>query len=76
MIKRLILMKVDETTLHPDHDELLYLVGSSFSMYERTLTCGDKHRRVTHITDVTNQYGWMVCEPMEEIMDMMWGRNG
>jgi hypothetical protein len=76
MIKRLILMKVDETTLHPDHDELLYLVGSSFSMYERTLTRGDKHRKVTHITDVTNQYGWFVAEPMEEIMDIMWGRNG
>ena len=32
MIKRLILKKVDETTLHPDHDELLYLVGSSFDV--------------------------------------------
>ena len=77
MIKRLILMKVDEGSLHPDHDELLYLVGSSFSMYERTLTRGDKHRKVTHITEVTNQYGWFVAEPMEEIMDIMWGdKNG
>ena len=65
------LTKVDETTLHPDHDETLYLVGSSFSMYERTLSRGDKHRKVTHIIDVTNRAGWFVSEPMEKIMEVM-----
>lgn len=67
----IILTKVDETTLNPDHDEVLYLIGSSFSMYERTLSRGNKHRKVTHIIDVTNRAGWFVSESMGEIAEVM-----